>query len=139
MDCFVAIAPRNDGETVLPGAKSAARLRGERRLLKNRWLADRRAERGFEEIEVAAFIGLLDVPGEHPAIAARVARGGLLPYGTTLFQFGLPHVEIDAARRDVERDLVAVFHQRQRPADIGFRRDMQDAGAVAGAAHARIR
>jgi hypothetical protein len=33
---------------------------------------------------------------------------------------------------------VAGLQQRQRAADIGFRRDMQDAGAVAGAAHARV-
>ena len=49
-------APRNDGELV------------------NRRLVDRRAEPGLEEIEVAAFIGLLDVAGEHPAIAALEAR-----------------------------------------------------------------
>src|SRR4051794_16410553 len=33
----------------------------------NRRLSDRRAEAGFEEIEIAAFVGLLDVPREHPA------------------------------------------------------------------------
>ena len=39
---------------------------------------------------------------------------------------------------DVDRDQVAGPHQRQRPADVRLGRDVQDAGAVAGAAHARV-
>src|SRR6202030_133417 len=105
----------------------------------NRRLAHRRAEGGFEEIEIAAFVGLLDVPCKHPAIAALEAPLRLLPIGAALFQFRLADVEIDAARGDVERNLVAVLHQRKRHADEGFRRHMQDAGAIADAAHARIR
>src|SRR5450631_41046 len=105
----------------------------------NRRLADRRTKAGFEEVKVAAFIGLLDVAGEHPAIAALESGFGLLPFGAAFCQLRLRHIEIDAARSDVERNAVAVLHQRQRAADVGFRRDMQDAGAVAGAAHPRIR
>src|SRR3954471_23880020 len=86
--------------------------------LVNRRLADRRAEIGLEEVEVAAVIGLLDVLGEHPAVAAFEAALGLLPGGAALFQLGLRHIEIDGARSDIERDAVAVPHQRQRPADI---------------------
>src|SRR5450631_147608 len=105
----------------------------------NHGLADRRAKIRFEEVKVAALIGLPDVAGEHPAIAALEAGLRLFPCGAALCQLRLRNIEIDAARGDVERDAVAVLHERQRPADIGFRRDMQDAGAVAGAAHARIR
>src|SRR4051812_44614327 len=108
------------------------------RSLVNRGLADRRAEIGLEEVEVAAVIGLLDVLGEHPAIAALEAAFGLLPGGAALVELGLRHIEIDGAGSDIERDAVAVPHQRQRSADIGFGGYVQNAGAVAGAAHARI-
>src|SRR3954468_24084399 len=109
------------------------------RSLVNRRLADRRAEIGLEEVEVAAVIGLLDVLGEHPAIAALEAALGLLPGGAALFELGLRHIEIDGAGGDVEADAIAIPHQGQRPADIGFGGNVQNAGAVAGAAHARIR
>src|SRR6478735_5759413 len=109
------------------------------RSLVNRGLADRRAEIGLQEVEVAAVIGLLDVFGEHPAIAALEAALGLLPGGATLFELGFGHIEVDSARGDVERDAVAIPHQRQRAADIGFGRNVQNAGAIAGAAHARVR
>src|ERR1700751_1653163 len=90
------------------------------RLSKNRRLVDRRSEGGFEKIEVAALVGLLDVVSEHPAIAALEPRFGLLPCGTAPGEFCLAHIELDGARRDVERDPVAILHQRQRTADIGF-------------------
>src|SRR5690349_13821007 len=104
----------------------------------NRGLVDRLAEAGLEEVEVAAFIGLLDMFREHPAIAALEAALGRLPFGSALGKLGLAHVETDGARGDIERDSVAVLHERQWPADKGFRRDVQNAGAIAGAAHARI-
>src|ERR1043166_1024442 len=96
----------------------------------NRRLLHRRAKTGFEEVEVAALVGLLDVPREHPAIAALEPGLRLLPCGPAFGKLRFGHIEIDAACRDVERDAVAVLHQRQRAADIGFRRDVQDAGAV---------
>src|SRR5579862_2749484 len=74
--------------------------------LVNRRLADRRAETAFEEIEIAAFIGLFDVPGEHPAIAALKTDFRLLPGGAAFCQFGLRHIEIDGALGDIERDHV---------------------------------
>jgi hypothetical protein len=46
---------------------------------------------------------------------------------------------MDTARRHVDLDGVAGAHECQRPADEAFRRHMQDAGAVAGAAHASVR
>ena len=50
----------------------------------NRRLIDRRAETGFEKIEIAAVIGLLDVFRKHPAIAALEAGRGRLPRGAAL-------------------------------------------------------
>src|SRR6478752_2800399 len=100
----------------------------ERQRLVDRRLLHRLPEPGLQEIEVAAFIGLLDVPGEHPAIATLVTRLRRLPCGATLCELGLRYIEIDGAGIDIQRDLVAVAHQRQRSAYIGLRRDVQDAG-----------
>src|ERR1700722_4786551 len=52
----------------------------------NRRLLNRRAEAGFEEIKIAAFIGLLDVSGEHPAITAFEPGLRLFPFGAALCQ-----------------------------------------------------
>src|SRR5882724_7651237 len=117
---------------------AAARRPGMTRLI-NRRLADRGAESRFEEVEIAAVVGLLDVAREHPAIAALEAPFGLLPFGAASGKLGFAHIEIDGARGDIEGDAVAVSHQSERSADIGFRRHMQNAGAVARAAHPRIR
>src|SRR5882672_1579412 len=103
MDSGLAAAPR-------PGMTA----------LINRRLVDRLAESRLQEIEIAAFIGLLDVAREHPAIAALEAAFGLLPFGAAFCEFRLGHIEIDGARGDVEGDAVAVAHQRKRSADEGF-------------------
>ena len=47
-------------------------------------------------------------------------------------------MHVDRALRHIDRDGVAGAHRGERAADLRFRRDMQDAGAIAGAAHARI-
>src|SRR5215472_13052851 len=47
-------------------------------------------------------------------------------------------MQVDAARGDIDLDLIAGLHQRQRPADKALRRHVQNASAVAGAAHARV-
>src|SRR5215475_13676420 len=63
----------------------------------NRGFIDRLAKTGLEEIEVAAFIGLLDVLGEHPAIAAFEAALGLLPCSAAFGELCFGYVEIDGA------------------------------------------
>src|ERR1041385_7193240 len=83
----------------------------------NRGLLDRRAKAGFEEVEVAALVGLLDMPREHPAIAAFEPRLRLLPFGAAFCKLGFRDIEMDGAGCNVERDAVAVPHQRQRAAD----------------------
>src|SRR5437588_298329 len=72
-----------------------------------------RAEARFQEIEVATFVGLLDVLGEHPAVAAFIARLGFLPGGAALGQLLVRDVHVDGALIDIERDHVAGAHQRQ--------------------------
>ena len=47
----------------------------------NFWFAYRRAKIRLQEVEIAPFVGLLDVFGEHPAVAALVVCLGLLPRG----------------------------------------------------------
>src|ERR1700738_339711 len=68
----------------------------------NRRLIDRRAKAGFEKIEIAALVGLPDVPGEHPAIAALEAGLRLLPFGAAFCQFRFRDIEIDGAGSDIQ-------------------------------------
>ncbi len=102
-------------------------------------LGHRGAEARFEKIEVAAFVGLQDMAREHPAVAAFVPRRRRRPGGFAAREFFIAHVEVDRARRHIDADRVAALHQRQRAADRRLRRAVQQAAAVAGAAHARVR
>src|SRR4029077_7775802 len=63
----------------------------------------------------------------------------LLPRRAAAVELLLANVQMDAARRHVHLDGVAGLYERQRPADEALRRNMQDAGAVARAAHASVR
>src|SRR5436189_3247884 len=92
-----------------------------------------------EEIEIAAFVGLADMGGEHCAIAAHVARRRLLPRRAAVVELFLADVQMDATRRHVHLDGVPGLYERQRPTDEALRRNMQDAGAVARATHASVR
>src|SRR5687767_8659498 len=99
-------------------------------------LSYRRAEAGLQEIEVAAFVRLLDMPREHPAIAALIA--GLLcrQAFAAPCELCVGHLQRDGARWNIDCDGVAGSHQCQRPPDERFWRDVEDASTVAGAAHA---
>src|SRR5262245_21072827 len=92
----------------------------------------------FEEVEVAAFIGLLHVLREDGAVAALVFPCRRFPGAFSFLQFLVGHFQIQLPFFHIELDQVAILHQRQRPADIGLRRDVQYAAAVARAAHARV-
>src|SRR5882672_4233015 len=93
----------------------------------------------LEEIEVAAFVGLLDVLAEDRAVAPFVFPWRGLPAAFPLLQFLGGDLQVQFALFDVQFDEIAVPDESQRSADKGFRGDVQDAGAVAGAAHARVR
>ena len=55
----------------------------------NFWFADGRAKVRLQKVEIAPFVGLLDMLGEHPAITAFVMCLRLLPRRAPLFQLGL--------------------------------------------------
>ena len=76
--------------------------------------------------------------GIHGAIAAGIMRRRRSPGGAPARKFVVADVQMNAACRDIDLDLVAGLHQRQRTADKTFRGDVQDAGAVACAAHACV-
>src|SRR3954469_10192563 len=84
---------------------------------------------GLQEIEIAALVGLGDMPVEDHAIATPEARRRFHPRVPALCQFTLRNQHLEPAVRHVEHDLVAGLDQRERPADVGFRRDVQHAGA----------
>src|SRR5262245_35343780 len=75
-----------------------------------------------EEVEVAAFVGLADMGGEHGAVAAHVMRRRLLPGGAAAGELLVADMQMDAAGVDVDLDLVAGLHEGERAADITLRR-----------------
>src|SRR3954463_15703716 len=95
--------------------------------------------RAGEEIEVAAFVGLADMSGEHGPVAAQVAWWRRLPGRLATSEFFLADIQMDAARRHVDLDGIPGAHECQRSADEALRRHVKNAGAVAGAAHASVR
>src|SRR5438128_538596 len=96
-----------------------------------------RAER-CEKIEIAAFVGLADMLRVKRAVAAWVTWCGLFPGSAAAGNFFVQNVQMDAARGHIDFDLVAGLDEGKRTANEAFRRHMQNAGAVARAAHARI-
>src|SRR5262249_8592207 len=60
-----------------------------------------------EEIEIAAFVGLADMGGEHGAVAAQVAWRGRFPGRAAAVELLLRDVEVDAPRRHVHLDRIA--------------------------------
>src|SRR3712207_8447900 len=58
-------------------------------------LADRQAELGLQEVEVAALVRLADVPVEHPAVAAAEARRRRRPGGAAAGQLLLRDAHAD--------------------------------------------
>src|SRR5688572_14125339 len=92
----------------------------------------------LQEIEVAALVGLAYVLGEHYAVAAAIARRRRRPDRLAARQFRIADMEVDAALVDIDLDLVAGLDEGEWTADEAFRRDMQDAGAIARPAHAAV-
>src|SRR5262249_25856855 len=78
----------------------------------------------FEEIEIAALIGLRDVALIERAVTALVARLGFLPGRAAACKLRGGHLKPELACRDVELDRIAVLHQCERTADEGLRRDV---------------
>src|SRR3984957_1947900 len=74
-------------------------------------------------------------PGRCAANTWRRSRGRICAAARQLV---VADMQMDAPRGDVDLDLVAGLHQGKRTTDKAFRRDVQNAGAVAGAAHAGV-
>src|SRR5580692_4761109 len=91
--------------------------------------------RAREKVEIATLVGLADMFGIHRAVAAQKMRRRRLPGGMAARELFVADVKMNFPRRDVDFDFVAGLHQSQWPADKAFRRDVQDASAVAGTAH----
>src|SRR5512138_1730510 len=70
-------------------------------------LTGRRSEPCLQEVEVAALVGLLDVLGEHPAVAAPEARRRRHPFASSASQFVVGHPHVEGAVRNVHLDDVA--------------------------------
>jgi hypothetical protein len=92
----------------------------------------------FQEIEVAAFVSLLDVLHEELAVTAGINSLFRAPSRAAPAQFLCAHAHVQLAGRDVEFDDIAFLQQRERPTDKGLGGDVQNAGAVASAAHTRV-
>src|SRR5699024_605651 len=86
-----------------------------------------------EDAEGAALIGLVDVTAIEaqiaPLAAQRQRRDPPEPFGP----FRFVDLGIDGPRSNIEFDAVARAHGCQRPTHRGFRGDVEDARAVAGA------
>ena len=91
-----------------------------------------------QEIEIAAFIGLVHVAQEHPAIAAIVMGRGFLPSLQAKREFVIRHMQGQLASGDVQFHFIAHLDRCQRSADGRFRRDVQHYSPETGAAHAGI-
>src|SRR6266852_4416765 len=92
-----------------------------------------------QKIEIATLVGLPDMGRIHRPVSALVMRRRRAPGAAAAREFFVGDVEMDAPRIGVDLDLIAGLHESKRPAHVAFRRHMQDAGAVAGAAHAAVR
>src|SRR2546426_5820598 len=92
----------------------------------------------FQKIKIAAFVSLADVLREERAVAAlELARRGF-PGAPALHHLRVVDHELQPAARHVELDRIAGLHQRERPADPGFGRDVEHATAICRSAHARV-
>src|SRR5215470_7978191 len=91
-------------------AKRERRGKNQRRLIHSMNLRFRNSGAGLQEIEVAAFVGLADMGGEHRPVAAPVTRLGWMPGGAAAGQILFADVQMDAAVGDVDLDLVTRLH-----------------------------
>src|SRR5437879_4092590 len=76
----------------------------------------------------------------HPCVAAGLAHSlGRLPALTATRELVLCHLQMELTPRNVELNPVASLDKPEWPADGRLRRNVQDHGPVASAAHACVR
>src|SRR5436309_1342728 len=85
-----------------------------------------------EEIEVDALVGLLHGLAIELDPAAIGMRRRRLPLRAAAPELIVRHVQLQAARVDIELDDVAVLYQGERTAGGGLRRRVQHDGSVRG-------
>src|SRR5262249_11132089 len=115
------------------GKRSAIRATGYGKFSMN--LRLRNAFAREQKVEIATLVGLPDMGGVHRPITAGVARRRRTPSASTAGEFLLGDVQMDMPRIGIDLDLVAGAHQSERSAHIALRSYVQNAGAIAGAAH----
>jgi len=81
----------------------------------------------FEEIEIAALVGLRHVLEVERSETARVMRLGRRPGRLSRREFRIADRERQLARRNVDLDQVAVANEGERTSDVRFGRDVQHA------------
>src|SRR6266436_1900191 len=91
-----------------------------------------------KEIEIAAAISLQDPLDVEPLIAAFHEKSWRAPAPAALEKLRFADVEVQATRRHVQLDRIAVAYQGERTADSRFRPRVQDDGAICCAAHACV-
>src|SRR6476660_3597179 len=92
----------------------------------------------FQEIEITTLVSLFDMLHEQLAVSARINPLFRPPGGAPPRKLIFADAHVQLAARHIEFDNVPFLQKRQRPADEGFGRDVQDTGAVTRAAHSRI-
>src|SRR5206468_535869 len=85
-----------------------------------------------------ALLGVADGLGVAPDGTRGVLGRPGLPASAPACQLSLAELDLDAALDRVDLDLVAVAHERDRPAHCRLRADMADAEAAGGAGEAAI-
>src|SRR5262245_3687602 len=92
----------------------------------------------LQEIKVAALVGLADMLGKHRTIAAWIFRRRRFPGGLPPGELGVADVQMDHPFVDVDLDFVAGLDESERSADEALGCDVENARAVARAAHAAV-
>src|SRR5437879_2002091 len=87
------------------------------------------AASAHQEVEVAAFVRLVDMLDIELHVAARGVLLRRRPLPAAPLELGIGHVQMQSTLFHVELDQIAALHQRERPAGGRFRHDVQHDGA----------
>src|SRR3954454_22581031 len=93
----------------------------------------------LQEVEIAAAVRLADMLREHRPITAWVASFRRGPCGFAASQFFVRDLQADCTGRNVDFDQVTRTHEGERGPRTALWGHVQDACAIARAAHAQVR
>ena len=100
------------------------------------WHAD--AAAANKEIQIGSAIGLHYMLVIQLVIAAVGWGRRLIPPRTSPFNFGFADIEVKTSCAYIEIDRVSILNKRECPSRRGFRRYMQNDGAIGRATHSRV-